>query len=132
VFISFDYDHDRDLKNLLVGQSRNKDSPFFIEDHSIKAETKRWKDDARERIRRSDVVIVVCGLHTHQAVGVSAEIAIAREEETPFHLLRGRREGTVRRPQGTSWFFDELHPWTWNELRVLTTRKEPSWWAKIW
>jgi len=27
VFISFDYDHDLDLKNLLVGQARNDDSP---------------------------------------------------------------------------------------------------------
>ena len=35
-FISFDYDHDSDLKNLLVGQARNEDSPFEITDMSIK------------------------------------------------------------------------------------------------
>ena len=35
-FISFDYDHDADLKNLLVGQARNSDSPFEITDLSIK------------------------------------------------------------------------------------------------
>lgn len=35
-FISFDYDHDLDLKNLLVGQARNTDSPFEITDMSIK------------------------------------------------------------------------------------------------
>lgn len=27
-FISFDYDHDSDLKSLLVGQAKNDDSPF--------------------------------------------------------------------------------------------------------
>ena len=39
-FVSYDYDNDLDLKNLLVGQSRHKDSPFFIEDWSIKREFK--------------------------------------------------------------------------------------------
>ncbi len=132
VFISFDYDHDLDLKNLLVGQSRHKDSPFFIEDHSIKEETKGWKADARKRIQRSDVMIVICGLHTHQAVGVTAEIAIARDADVRFCLLKGRKKGTVRRPKGTSCLFDELHPWTWEELQAITTIKQRSWWAKIW
>ena len=27
-FISFDYDHDADLKAILVGQAKNTDSPF--------------------------------------------------------------------------------------------------------
>jgi len=132
VFVSFDYDHDLALKNLLVGQSRNDDSPFFIEDWSIKEETKAWKADARKRIRRSDVVIVICGRHTHRAVGVTAEIEIARDEEIRYCLLRGHKDGTVRRPKGTSWFFDELHPWTWKELQAMTKIKEPSWWTKIW
>jgi hypothetical protein len=123
VFISFDYDHDQDLKNLLVGQSRHKDSPFFIEDWSIKQETKSWKADARKRIRLSDVVIVICGHHTHQAVGVTAEINIAREEAVPFRLLRGRKSGWVRRPQGASWLWDTLHPWAWNKLRSITKVK---------
>jgi hypothetical protein len=44
VFISFDYDHDVDLKNLLVGQAKNEDSPFEITDMSVKEElTGDWK-----------------------------------------------------------------------------------------
>lgn len=132
VFISFDYDNDRDLKNLLVGQSRNPASPFFIEDHSIKVEAKGWKADARKRLQRSDVMIVICGLHTHQAVGVAAEIKIAREEDVRFCLLKGHKDRMVRRPKGTSWLFDELHPWTWNELEAITTVKQRSWWARMW
>ena len=46
-FISFDYDHDADLKNLLVGQARNSDSPFEITDLSIK-----------EAIAKDDLVII--------------------------------------------------------------------------
>jgi hypothetical protein len=51
-FISFDYDHDLDLKTLLVGQAKNSDSPFSIQDFSIKeAIAKDWKEKARARIR---------------------------------------------------------------------------------
>lgn len=64
VFISFDYDLDLDLKNLLVGQARNEDSPFGIADWSIKDPSPGWKEEAREKIRASDVVAVICGEHT--------------------------------------------------------------------
>jgi hypothetical protein len=36
VFTSFDFDHDESLRNLLVGQARNPDSPFEIADWSVK------------------------------------------------------------------------------------------------
>jgi hypothetical protein len=35
-FISFDYDHDSDLKTMLVGQARHADTPFEIADWSVK------------------------------------------------------------------------------------------------
>lgn len=130
VFISFDYDHDARLKDLLVGQARNADSPFFIEDWSIKKETKNWKADAKRRIGRSQLVLVLCGRHTKSAVGVAAEIGIARQLGVPIILLRGYQGGTVQRPAGTSWFFDTLHDWTWENLRRLTDMR--PWWQKIW
>ena len=36
VFTSFDFDHDEDLCNLLVGQAKNLDSPFELADWSVK------------------------------------------------------------------------------------------------
>ena len=122
VFISFDYDHDDDLKVLLVGQAKNDDSPFVIEDWSIKQASKDWKAEARTRIQRVDQVIVICGTHTHQAAGVSAEIEIARQVKTPYFLLRGRASGCVRRPRGTS-VWETVYPWTWDNLHAITTRK---------
>ena len=84
-FISFDYDHDLDLKNLLVGQSKNPDSPFEIADFSIKEPLSGdWKQKARTRIKGCDVVVVICGEHTDRAAGVSAELAIAQEERVPY------------------------------------------------
>ena len=44
VFISFDYDHDSDIKGSLVGQAKLPDSPFEIVDMSIKeAIASNWK-----------------------------------------------------------------------------------------
>lgn len=81
VFISFDYDDDSDLRVVLVGQTKHHNTPFAFEDWSVKQAARGWKEDARKRIGRSDVVIVVCGHYTNTAVGVAAEIKIAREEK---------------------------------------------------
>jgi hypothetical protein len=98
-YISFDFDHDDDLKTLLVGQSKNADSPFEIADWSIKeAVTGDWKVKARQRIRAADVVAVICGRHTDIATGVAVEVAIAQEEKIPYFLLAGRAEGGNRKP----------------------------------
>lgn len=87
-FVSFDYDHDETLKIFLMGQAKNPDTPFELADWSIKkAIDKNWRDHARRRIRSVDVVIVLCGQHTHTATGVSAEICIAKEENVPFFLF---------------------------------------------
>jgi hypothetical protein len=61
-FISFDYDHDLDLKTLLIGQAKNDDSPFDIMDMSIKETIdQNWKKKASARIKGCDIVIVICG-----------------------------------------------------------------------
>lgn len=90
-FISFDYDHDKELKECLVGQARNPDSPFEITDMSIKEKIDcNWKENARRRIKGCDVVVVLCGEHTDTATGVTAELTIAQEEKIPYFLLKGR------------------------------------------
>lgn len=118
VYISFDYDHDNDLKNLLVGQSRLPDSPFEIADWSIKTASPTWKAEARRRIRASDVVAVICGQHTHTAVGVSAELTIAQEEAISYFLLHGRSGKTCTKPTAAK-SGDKMYDWTWANLKNL-------------
>lgn len=118
VFISFDYDHDLDLKNLLVGQAKNPDSPFEIADWSIKDPSADWKQRARERIRRVAQVAVICGEHTDVATGVSEEIRIARSESKPYFLLYGRAEKTCRKPTAAL-ADDKMYKWTWENLKKL-------------
>jgi hypothetical protein len=118
VFISYDYDHDDDLKVLLVGQAKHDDSPFTISDWSIKEATSDWKERARARIKRVDQVIVMCGKYTHTATGVNAEIEIARDEKKPYFLLAGRADGGNKKPTAAL-STDKMYGWTWENLKKL-------------
>lgn len=118
VFISFDYDHDSDLKTLLVGQSKNSDSPFDIADWSIKEPSADWKVKARDRIKRVDQVIVICGEHTDTATGVNVEIKITREEGKTYFLLAGRANGNNKKPTAAI-AADKIYKWTWDNLKEL-------------
>lgn len=118
-FISFDFDHDEDLRNLLAGQAKNPDSPFEIKDRSIKEPlTGDWKEKVRRRLDNIDVVIVTCGEYTHTAAGVAAELTIAREAVKPYFLLWGRSEKTCTKPK-TALESDKMYKWTWENLKNL-------------
>lgn len=119
VFISFDYDHDDDLKVMLVGQAKHPDSPFELADWSIKeAIDNNWKVHARKRIKAVDVVAVICGTHTHTATGVSAEVTIAQEEKVRYFLLHGRAGKVVHKPTAAK-ATDAIFEWSWPNLKKL-------------
>jgi hypothetical protein len=119
VFISFDYDHDEILKTFLVGQSKHPDSPFDLADWSIKEPlTGNWREKARMRIRGVDLMAVICGEYTDNAVGVSAELKIAQEERIPYFLLAGYSDKACRQPTAAK-PNDKLYKWTWNNLKSL-------------
>jgi hypothetical protein len=118
-FISFDFDHDEDLRNLLVGQSQHPDSPFEIKDRSIKEHlTGDWKEKIRRRLQNVDLVIVICGQHTHTASGVSEELTIAQDAEKPYFLLWGRSDKTCTKPKSAR-DADKVYKWTWDNLKML-------------
>ena len=88
-------------------------------DWSVKeAMTGDWKEKVRGRIRRVDLVIVVCGEHTHMATGVSAEVTIAQEEKKPYFLLKGRKDKTCYKPKSAK-LSDKIYDWTWPNLKTL-------------
>ena len=119
VFVSFDFDYDLSLKNLLVGQARHPGSPFEIADWSVKRFlTGDWQAQVRQKIRRVDLVIVICGHHTDRAPGVNAEIRIARAEGIPYVLLAGRTSGPNRKPPAAR-PSDKIYSWTWPNLKKL-------------
>lgn len=118
-FISFDADHDEDLRNLLAGQAKHPDSPFEIKDRSIKEPlTGDWKAKVRRRMENVDLVIVICGECTHTATGVAAELTIAQEAQRPYFLLWGRHGNQCTKPT-TALATDKIYEWTWENLKSL-------------
>ncbi len=125
-FISFDYDHDDELRHALVGQAKYSNSPFSIADWSVKEHLSGdWKRKVRARIRKTDLVIIICGEYTHTATGVADELAIAREEGKPYFLLKGRRERNCTKP-GSALASDNVHDWTWENLKGLIEGKSQA------
>ena len=91
VFVSFD---DRILKDFVIWQCEKSDSPVQVEDSSMEGtpDPGIWEEETRERIGRSDVVIVIVGDWTHRALGVLREVEIAREVGVPVHQLVGYKD----------------------------------------
>lgn len=119
VFTSFDFDHDEDLKNLLIGQSKNPDSPFELADWSVKeAMSGDWKSKVRTRIKTCVLLIVICGEYTDKATGVSTELQIAKEENIPYVLLWGRSGKSCVKPVLAK-TNDKIYKWTWDNLKSL-------------
>ncbi len=119
LFISFDYDHDEDLRNLLAGQAKHPDTPFDISDRSIKEPLSGdWKEKFRRRLTNVDQMAVICGEYTHLAGGVGHEVQIAQEEGKPYFLLRGRADKTCTKPS-TARPADKIYTWTWDNLKTL-------------
>ncbi len=120
VFISFDFDHDSDLRQLLANQAKWEKSPFEIADYSVREAFSgpNWEAQVRRRIGQVGQVAVICGNDTHTATGVAAELRIAREESKPYFLLWGRSSGTVRKPT-SALTTDKIYEWTWPLLTKL-------------
>jgi len=73
VFVSFDFDNDRTLKEFIIGQSKLEDSPFEVIDTSLKeaAPENTWLDKARVAITRSDIFLVMLSSKTRTALAFS-------------------------------------------------------------
>lgn len=117
VFVSFDFDNDRVLKDFIIGQARLADSPFEVIDHSLKeaAPEADWPKKARAAIKRAEIVVVMVGKQTHRAQGVLKEVAMAREEGVPIVQVIGYKDGQYTAVPNAG----RLYAWNWDNLKRL-------------
>jgi hypothetical protein len=118
VFVSFDYDNDRVLRDFIIGQAKNPDSPFEVADHSLKEEApeKDWAEKARRAISRSDVFIVMLGSKTKKASGVLKEVKMANDLDKRKLQIIGYKEGSE------DWAVPNagrVYRWDWDNLKKL-------------
>jgi hypothetical protein len=111
IHTSFDLEHDRDLHDRLLAQSRSL-STFAIASRSQPGEmSEAWTERVRGRISESDEVVVLCGEHTDESPRVSAELRIAQEQGKPYVLLWGRRDRMCKKPKSAR-ADDGIYLWT--------------------
>ncbi|MCX5782442.1 MAG: hypothetical protein NT145_07045 [Elusimicrobia bacterium] len=117
VFVSFDFDNDRALKEFIIGQSKLPDSPFEISDASLKeaAPEKDWLERAETKIKGSDLVLVMVGSQTYKAPGVLKEVALARKWSIPIVQVIGYKDGNYTPVQNAG----SLYKWEWDNLKRL-------------
>ena len=117
VFVSFDFDNDKVLKDFIIGQSRLTDSPFEVIDTSLKeaAPMKTWEDKARAAIKRSNIVVVMVGPKTYKAPGVLKEVGMAREEGIPIVQVIGYKDGNYTAVPNAG----RLYAWNWDNMKKL-------------
>lgn len=117
VFVSFDFDHDRILKDFILQQAKRDEAPFEVIDHSLKeaAAEHDWERKARNAIGRSEIVLVMVGAQTHKAHGVLKEIAMAREAGVKIVQIIGYKDGNYTPVPGAG----RLYAWNWENLKKL-------------
>jgi hypothetical protein len=118
LFVSFDFDNDRTLRDFIIAQAKLPDSPFEVADHSLKEATPQrdWETKARAAITRANKFLVMLGPKTRFASGVLKEVAIAKELGKPRFQVIGYRDGseTWAVPDG-----GRTYAWNWTNLKKL-------------
>lgn len=117
VFVSFDFDNDKKLKDFIIGQSRLDDSPFEVVDCSMKeaAPQSNWTTFAERKIKSADIVLVMVGPETHKAPGVLKEVDMARDNEIKIVQIIGYKDGNYTAVPNAG----RLYSWNWDNLKKL-------------
>lgn len=117
-FISFDFDHNENEKNLFVGQGKkDSPSPFTVADWSSKSALpeKEWEAAIAVRIKQCNLVIVLVGKNMATATGVAKEIAFAQAAKVPvFGVYVEGADGTLTLPAGLP--RNRTVVWSWDDI----------------
>ncbi len=109
------------MKNNLTAESKKPDSPFSINDLSLREKVSDWQQKARAAMDRCDVFVVLLGNNTHQASGVLREVKMARQiGKRRFQL---RVQGYNPKPLVGA---GEVVAWKWKNLKKWLTDKTYS------
>lgn len=115
VFISFAIE-DAEYRDYLVEQAKNKRSPFYFVDMSVKKKWKQseWRDKCRTKIRRCHGVIALLSNNTFHAGGARWEMKCARQEGVKIigmHIKKNDRNTIPPELQGK-----KIITWSWDNL----------------
>ncbi|USS84806.1 hypothetical protein M3M35_05735 [Fructilactobacillus myrtifloralis] len=117
IFISFAIE-DEKLRDFIVGQSKNKESPFEFIDMSVKEPwTNSWKTKCNSKIKSCDGVIAFITSKTKSANGELWEIKCSQDNNIPILFVWGYKEhlsyvpGFVNSSKIKNWKWDNIEKW---------------------
>lgn len=116
-FISFDFDHNVEEKNLFVGQSKNSKTPFSIQDWSAKSAMpqSQWEAIVKDKINKCNMLIVLVGKTMASASGVVKEIQMAKDQNVPvFGVYVDGADSLSNLPAGL--YRNRTIIWNWEEI----------------
>ncbi len=118
VFVSYDFDNDEFLKDSIISQAKNPDSPFEVSDVSLREEAPQaeWETRTRAAIARADIFLVMLGSKTRQAPGVRKEVRMANAFAKMRLQIIGYDNGSE------DWAVPNAGPiykWSWPNLKNL-------------
>ena len=113
VFLSFEFGEDNELHRNFYSQAKQESGCEIIDCSLNEAyhPDSRWLEKARKQIALSDIVIVVVGEDTHNALGVEKEVTIANQLKKPMFQIRPQRR-TAGEIRGGG----EMIRWRWKKI----------------
>jgi hypothetical protein len=117
IFTSFAIE-DANLRTMLVGQGRNKKTPFAFVDMSVKEPwDNAWKTNCRTKIKGCDGVIGIITNNTVKATGQLWELQCAYEEGIPVLLIYGNDDRSSNLPDPVKG--RRINLWTWDNISAF-------------
>lgn len=115
IFISFAVE-DKTLRDFIVGQSKNDNSPFEFVDMSVKTPwDSMWKTNCRKKIKGCDGMIAIITKNTKNADGQLWEINCAKDEDVPILAIWGHPDEHCAIPSEISPIV--VRSWTWDNIK---------------
>ena len=116
-FISFDFDHNERNKNYFIGQCKNSRTPFSISDWSAKTAMAQgeWEQIVEDKMKKTNMCIVLVGRHMKSAIGVNKEIAMAKKNNVPvFGVYVDEANTSSTLPEGLP--RNKTVAWKWDKI----------------
>ena len=121
IFISFPEEDDY-LRDLLIGQARNTNSPFDFTDMSVhKPWDSEWKTKCRTKIKGCDGLIAIITSNTFYANGQIWEIECAEDECVPILCIKTSEYVPSDRTR-VRISNRRVYNWDWNTIKDFIDR----------
>ena len=116
-FISFDFDNNSAQKLYFAGQSKNSRTLFSIQDWSSKSHLPQneWEKLIKIKINSCNLLIVLVGKRTYQALGVIKEIEFAKIQNVPVFGVYIDEAG-ISTPLPTGLARNRTIEWNWEKI----------------